>query len=273
MTIKIKVRGAVALPSVFYEQRCDNQFVGIICDHAFPAHVHDPVEIVCPTKEEMTLTISGKQYELRPGDIAVIFPAVPHSYDVVSPNVQGLTMIFLPETITEFTSAFRGRNPVEPIVRREDRPEVMNGIIHNMMELGNGRDSRLQTGYLHLFLSYLFTCLPLNTFDTMAQTDISYQVLHYISEHYAEPLSLESTAHALGVSRSHLSHIFSQQLQINFRQYLNNLRIDRASPCCGIRTALSPAFPRCAATTTRAPSTGLSWSSATCRPSSTARNC
>ena len=43
-----------------------------------------------------------------------------------------------------------------------------------------------------------------------------------------EPITLETVAHALGVSRIHLSHIFSQQLRINFRQYINALRIDRA---------------------------------------------
>ena len=53
-------------------------------------------------------------------------------------------------------------------------------------------------------------------------------MLQYISEHFTEPLTLESTAHALGISRIHLSHIFSQQLHINFRQYINTLRIDRA---------------------------------------------
>ena len=57
---------------------------------------------------------------------------------------------------------------------------------------------------------------------------MSYQVLQYISEHFTEPLTLESTARALGISRIHLSHIFSQQLHINFRQYINTLRIDRA---------------------------------------------
>ena len=32
---------------VFYEQRTGDAFAGNICDHPFPAHVHDVVEIVC----------------------------------------------------------------------------------------------------------------------------------------------------------------------------------------------------------------------------------
>lgn len=64
--------------------------------------------------------------------------------------------------------------------------------------------------------------------DRLTQFGMSFQVLQCISEHFTEPLTLESTAHALGISRIHLSHIFSQQLRINFRQYINTLRIDRA---------------------------------------------
>lgn len=75
-------------------------------------------------------------------------------------------------------------------------------------------------------------CLPLSPIEKQIQTSqgyrLSYQILHYISEHFTEPLTLESTAHALGISRIHLSHIFSQQLHVNFRQHISTLRIDRA---------------------------------------------
>ena len=53
-------------------------------------------------------------------------------------------------------------------------------------------------------------------------------MLQYVSNHFTEALSLENTAEALGISRIYLSHIFSQQLHINFRQYINTLRINLA---------------------------------------------
>lgn len=220
------------MPSVFYEKRCENQFVGAICDHPFPAHVHDLVEIICLKAGRLAVSISGQRYQVEPGDVAVVFPAIPHSYDEVSADVQGLTLIFLPDTITEFTNAFRTQIPTIPILRRGDKPAMMDTLIDQLLVLGDGEENPLQTGYLHLFLSYLFTCLPLQHVDWYVQTSaasgMGHQALQYISRHYTEQLTLESTAHALGVSRIHLSHIFSQQLGINFRQYINNLRIDRA---------------------------------------------
>jgi len=216
------------LSGVFYEQRSENQFIGLICDHPFPAHVHDPVEIVCPTSGDLSMTISGKQYNLMPGDIAVVFPSIPHSYDTVSEDIQGLTLIFLPDTISEFSRTFRTMVPSAPILLKRDKAPELNVVIRNLMKLSTQESSPLQLGYLHLFLAYLFTCITLQPIEKHVQSNLSYQVLHYISEHFTEPLSLENTAHALGISRIHLSHIFSQQLHINFRQYINTLRIDRA---------------------------------------------
>lgn len=220
------------MPSVFYEVRSENQFAGIICDHPFPSHVHDPVEIVCPTVGTLAMTISEKQYHLFPGDIAVVFPSVPHSYDYVSPDVEGLTLIFLPDTISEYSRIFRTMLPACPLLSHRDKAPELNGITRSLIKLSHQEGSPLQTGYLHLFLAYMFLCLPLSPIEKQIQTSqgyrLSYQILHYISEHFTEPLTLETTAHALGISRIHLSHIFSQQLHINFRQYINTLRIDRA---------------------------------------------
>lgn len=216
------------MASIFYEQRSENQFADLICDHPFPSHVHDPVEIVCPTAGTLGMTISGAAYQLFPGDVAVIFPSLAHSYDYVSPDVQGLTLIFLPDTISEFTCAFRSMVPTSPLLSASSKPPELDTIIRNLIKLSRQDKHSLQTGYLHLFLSYLFTVLPLQPLQRQIQSDLSYQVLHYISEHFTEPLSLESTAHALGISRIHLSHIFSQQLHTNFRQYINTLRINYA---------------------------------------------
>jgi AraC-like DNA-binding protein len=137
-------------------------------------------------------------------------------------------MIFSPDTINEFARRFRTMTIVSPLVTSEEKPAELEHIIAKLAELSPQGEHPLRLGYLHLFLSYLFTAIQLQPLEKQIQSGLSYQVLHYISEHFTEPLSLETTARALGISRIHLSHIFSQQLKINFRQYINTLRIDRA---------------------------------------------
>ena len=214
---------------VFYERRTENFFVGAMCEHPFPAHVHDVVEIVCLLSGSVEMTIAGQRLTLMPGDIAVAFPSMPHSYEAVSEDATGVSMIFQPDMVAEFYNTFRSMQPVEPLLRHADKAPELEPIILAIRKLPEQtHGTSLMLGYLHLFLSYLFTCLKLTTGSRNPHSSMTYQVLQYVSEHFTEPLTLESTAYALGISRIHLSHIFSQQLHINFRQYINTLRIERA---------------------------------------------
>lgn len=216
------------MSSVFYEKRSEDVFVGEICPRPFPSHVHDVAEIVCITHGRVTMTIADKTFTLTPGDIAVAFPSVPHSYDAVSEDADGLALIFSPNTITEFTHNFRCMMLASPLLTAAQCDQEMPGIIATMQRLNLQKNKHLKLGYLHMFLSHLFANLRLQPLEKHMHTGLSSQVLHYISEHYTEPISLEIIARALGISRTHLSHFFSQQLKINFCQYINTLRIDYA---------------------------------------------
>ncbi len=212
----------------FYEQRNLPDYIGTICEEPFPAHVHDVVEIVCLTEGSLEMTISGEKLKMIPGDIAMAFPAMPHSYDAVPTDAKGLAMIFRPDTIAEFSHTFRTAVPVYPLVHKDQQPAMLETLIGNLQKISAKESSPLKLGYLHLFLSYLFVCTPLRSVEKPLHSGLTYQVLHYIAEHFTEPLSLENTARAMGISRIHLSHIFSQQLHINFRQHINALRINYA---------------------------------------------
>jgi two-component system response regulator YesN len=54
------------------------------------------------------------------------------------------------------------------------------------------------------------------------------KALEYLREHYAEPITLNSTAEAAQVSTAYLSRLFSEQLRTGFSDYLTELRIEKA---------------------------------------------
>lgn len=215
--------------ALFYEQGTRTMFAGRTYDKPFPTHLHDPVEIVYVIKGRLKMTVDGCTQVLRSGDAAVCFPVVPHSYDVVSEDAVALTLIFTPETMQEFTPLFRRKRPVDPFLLTAGKNDELDGIALKLLELEKEESSVMRKAYMHVFLAHLLEMLPLESASHNAgESGLPYQVLHYISEHFTEPISLESTASALGVSRIHLSHIFSQKLNINFRHYINTLRVDMA---------------------------------------------
>lgn len=204
-------------------------FIAPMCSQPFPRHVHDVVEIVCVLAGQVTVTVAEETLRLAPGDVAVIFPSLPHSYDFVSEDADGIALVFSPNTFSELSSVFRTRLPVSPLMRAHQLPPELKLLLDKIRLLvASNAIYPLRYGYLHLFLTYLLTVLPLHPVKRSLNSSVACQVLTYISEHFTEPLSLEGTAHALGISRIHLSHVFSQQLHINFRQYINILRIDHA---------------------------------------------
>lgn len=212
----------------FYETRPDPLFVGDICDHPFPTHVHEVVEIVYLLRGRLDMTIAARSAHLEPGDIGVVFPSVTHSYDKVSPDAKGLALIFLPGIIQEYQGIFKTERPEDPFLVHSRQKEKTDSIAVKLYSLAQTQQNDMLQAYLHVFLAHLFAALPLTPVEKTLESGMIHQVLQYVSEHFTEPLTLESTARSLGISRSHLSHLFSQQLHVNFRQYINTLRVDKA---------------------------------------------
>lgn len=212
----------------FYEVRSQTLFVGQICSDPFPLHVHEVVEIVHLQQGTLDMTIGSQKFSLTAGDTAIMFPAMSHSYDVVPKDAVGMCVIFLPETILEFVETFRCMRPVSPLLPASAHDAGLLDAANRLNDVAKIPDSPLVKGYLHVFLSHLLSCLALEPMETHVDTGLTQQVLEYLSAHYRENITLESVSRELGISRSHLSHIFSEQLNVNFRRYINTLRIDQA---------------------------------------------
>lgn len=57
---------------------------------------------------------------------------------------------------------------------------------------------------------------------------VKHVLIDYLHRHYQEDISLESAAERLNMSAGYMSKLFKDQTGLNFSDYLNNLRIDKA---------------------------------------------
>lgn len=64
--------------------------------------------------------------------------------------------------------------------------------------------------------------------ESSAPPSIVNKAREYVEEYYAEELTLQRVAEAVGISSSYLSSLFSQHLGCGFIDYLNKIRIDHA---------------------------------------------
>ena len=212
----------------FYETRSEKLFVGKMTRYPYPVHIHELVELVCVQSGSCHMRIDDRDYLLNIGDIAVIFPLVPHGYDQLSADSDGFVAIFLPDTISEFANTFHTMLPTEPVLRAD---RVGPGVYHPVEQLlatSNDDYSPTRLAYLHLLLAGVLPQMQFQPAGTFNERGLAYRVVKYIFDHAFENITLSTAAHGLGLSESHLSHLFSQQFHINFRRFVNAIRIDKA---------------------------------------------
>ncbi|MBR2797711.1 MAG: helix-turn-helix domain-containing protein [Clostridia bacterium] len=214
--------------TVFYEARDENLFIGPMTRYPYPLHIHELVELACVLRGEVTMQIDGRVYTLLPGDIAVVFPLIPHSFDRLSPDTVGLAAFFLADTIPQLTPALLNALPESPVLRSEAVNAEARLAVDRLARIPEGEASPSRMAYLHLLVANALSEMHLRPIATYGEQGLAYRIFKYISDHACEAITLDNTARGLGISASHLSHLFSQRFHINFRRFVNAIRIDRA---------------------------------------------
>lgn len=243
--------------SVFYESRPTNQkgFVYNICPmfcEPFPQHVHDVAEFVHLTEGEAEFLVDGNRYALKPGDTIAIFPLVPHQYLRFSQDAKGLSVFLISNAIAEYQTVLTSLRPVIPVIGRSALREDAGYTLSRLNELMNKSEPAFDLAFVHLFLSHLFSVMKLKPACVCTDKNLAIRVIEYITANYQQPLLLQNTADALGISASHLSHLMSQQLGIGFRQYINTMRVNHAKTLIAeTRMSMADIATQCGYTTQR----------------------
>lgn len=212
----------------FYQTHVGTLFVGEMTVYPFPLHVHEMLELIYILQGESLVQIDGENYLLKAGDIALAFPLVPHSFEQQSSDVKGFTTFFLADSISEFSNTFHTMLPVKPVLKAADVPEDARFAIQRLMEHPGNEYYPTRLAYLHVLLAHVLGAMEFRSADQLNEKGLADRVVKYIFDHACENITLSTTAHGLGISESHLSHLFSQQFHINFRRFVNAIRIDKA---------------------------------------------
>jgi len=211
------------------ERKAARYRVGPVNTSPYPEHMHDPVETVIVRKGYLHMTVNSVPYVLEPNTVLMVFPGMVHSYESASEDADGLFVGFTPDSIDEFRSTLTTMWPVNPMVRISECPEELEEAIEKL-EKYSGREGTfpLMLPYIHVMAACLLTKLELVPSMELHKNSFMHNALQYIQQHSDENLTLDSVAKALGVGSSYLSHMFSQQMKVNFRRFLNTIRVERA---------------------------------------------
>lgn len=216
----------------YYEKKDEEIRIFSTQEINFPPHLHAQLELLYLTGGMLEVLVNQEVYLLKRGDFIAIFPNSVHSYKTPVPVKKGaiLFTIAMPSLTGEFARLLQKNHPESPIIRHCCLHRDIRFAMKSMQEEYQKSNPCLSAypAYLQLILARSLPCFTLIKNTDGNYFDLTYRVVHYVSSNFAQPLSLESMAHELGVSKYHLSRIFSEKLHTSFSDYLGRIRVNHA---------------------------------------------
>lgn len=213
----------------FFESRKDSLTSDVIENINFPLHLHPDMELFFVFSGETSITVRHETKILTPGSLAVIFPNQIHSYTTVSKESRAALIICNLTLTGGFSDVLLQWHPKDPFLPLETLHPNVDFAVNELIAEKKGENNRaVCAAFIQLILARVLPQLSLHHNRASDYEELTYQIASCVAEHYREPLTLEDLARHLGVSRFHLSHVFSEKIGQNFSSYLASIRVNSA---------------------------------------------
>ena len=194
-------------------------FTGIRHNESSLPHVHSHIEFDYVLSGTLSHTIDGTEYLLPANTVSVVMPYQVHHY---APNPQADLFIIAcpPEYITEYRSLFQDKEFSSPNL---PFGEMIQRIIADILPTAIKDPFRLKALIYYTLSEYNASCQLIHR--QSLEYDVYRRAIVYLSEHFTEPLHLETVALHIGVSAAHLSRVINSRGSSSFSDLVNSLRI------------------------------------------------
>lgn len=222
----------------FFYQIHTHDLFACRCGHlAYTPHIHSQLEIMHVVRGEMDITVDEQTAHLRAGDLAVIFPHHPHTFETMpAPEKRGEAVTVLvvnPHLAGDYAEQIFATAPTTPFIKKEAlEPDMLNAIdqllYYSQLTNPERYHPSIAKSYTQLLLARLWPLLEVVPTANASLHSATYRAIQYMQQHFQEPMSLDSVAAALGISKRQLSRLFSETVHIGFHEYLLDLRTEHA---------------------------------------------
>lgn len=210
----------------FYElQPSDLSVIHNYREIRFHAHLHKHLEIVYVFKEGQHMNIDGVDYEIKAGQAAMVFPNIVHNYYRNNERpADEVLVICAPNLFGGIFPDITSCKPIFPIITQID--EVTRAAFAQIADCTSFSE---KLGWAVVIISRLMKEVDLNKDKHIPVEDLAQKIVQYITLNFKQDISLDTLAEEFNVSRYYISHIFSERIKINFRNYLALLRTEYAA--------------------------------------------
>lgn len=189
-------------------------------DFSFPAHLHLSFELITVKRGNMTVDADNKRYELTKNEALLIFPNQVHSLS--SEHSEHTLFIFSPYIVSAYSSRVSGSVPKDGrFALTESMAEMLDG-------LDDSSPLEIKKGVLYYICGIFDKTAEYLPRDAENDTAL-YRMFLFVENNYTGQCTLIDAAKHIGMNYAYLSRIFKNYVGISFNEYVNIMRLNRAS--------------------------------------------
>ncbi|MBQ8868326.1 MAG: AraC family transcriptional regulator [Oscillospiraceae bacterium] len=193
----------------------------------FPPHIHDDIELIYIRRGSGYAFCDGKEYYLCDNSFFITFPNQVHHYSDCLTGGDYILLIIKPSRLFSYENMFYDALPQSSLyIPKKDDDNLAFLLETALSEFLRDGDSPQITAYLTLVFGKLLKNIDVE--KSRVSRDCVSSILQYCARHYKENVTIFDISESLHISRSHISHIFSSRLNMNFCDYINSLRLSDA---------------------------------------------
>lgn len=215
------------------------QFEGSTGNYKREKHWHTSVEIFIVFEGELFFYLDEKEHLLKEGEFLIINSNEVHSIEAPDENHTVVLQIplklfenyFTAQRFIRFSQAMKSENG-----ELESQDAYFAELIQEMYQLYAARDLGYELRICSLFYEIMYLLVK-NYRETEAaegeirhsrKLDVLSKITTYMREHYTEDLKLSQVASIFGYSAEYLSRLFVKHANVNFKTYLQDIRMGYA---------------------------------------------
>lgn len=194
-------------------------------DHVRP-HFHNSIELVYVLSGVLKATLNGETHTVPEGTMLINSSYTIHSYETPDASYAVIAIIPMNE-VPSIRQTLLGQ-----AFRSCLHPDDAKGTLRTLMEMMAafaGEHAVALKGLSYAVLGLLIDRVGLMEARQSDQTAFIREVLNYLQQCHAEPLSVQRVADRFGYSRSRFSHLFHAHLGCTLFEYIAALRCRHAA--------------------------------------------
>ncbi len=215
------------MENIFYEYKHDRSpkiqaFKGQSTNA--PRHFHRNIEVIYVISGEIETSVGDESFTAKADNIIFVHNYYIHSYKPKS-KYKKLVLI-IPSNYGNDIDKVMNESTLPPLL--SDAEYNRKNILPHFEKIVEENDTLpplVKKGFLNVLIGLLFAHYPPLPIKTPGNIEFMVEVLHYIDEHYKEPLTLDSIAATFGYNKYYFSRIFNKYIGENLANYINVVRV------------------------------------------------